>query len=56
MGDGPWLATNFGLREHRLLLENAAILEALATGECLVLNRIAAAEDSFRPAATSSRG
>ena len=41
MGDGPWLATNLGLREHRLLLENAAIVEALAAGGRLVLNRVA---------------
>ncbi len=45
IGDGPWLATDLSLKEHRLLLENATIVEALAAGERLILNRVAAGRE-----------
>jgi hypothetical protein len=42
LGDGPWLDTDLGLRELRLIVENAAIVEAISAGGRVVLNRVAA--------------
>jgi hypothetical protein len=40
LGEGPWLDSDLSLREHRLIVENAAIVEAVAAGERVVLNRV----------------